>query len=252
MVKREPLRSEEYFDQTITFKRGVINRDKEALAINPGQFVEPEIIAASVFKHHHNLFVAEYSRGYPLAELQGAFSETVTSWEQLKAFDRDNVFAGIFKTDIDNYVRALWLLSQAYLLGIEPSVVMRLLACIGNEGEDLLFERLVTAIVPELLRKPAKKLLYPKPYQALYDALDAPSEQRATLIQEFLKQWYKRMNNTGWHDAHKAPKGGGFVGYWCWEAAGVAHAFGIDDSSFRDLPYYPKDLADFAHAAKLA
>ena len=36
---------------------------------------------------------------------------------------------------------------------------------------------------------------------------------------------------------------------WCWEAAGVAYAFGINDASFRDLPYYPKDLAAYARAA---
>jgi hypothetical protein len=248
MLKRESLRSEEYFDQTITFKKGVINRDKEALAINPAQFAQPEIIASSLFKHHHNLFVAEYSRGYPLPELRVAFSEIITSWEQLKVLDKDNLFAGAFKTDIDNYVRALWLLSQAYLLGVEQSVLMRTLACIGNEGQDLLFERVATRLVSNVVREPAKKLLYPKAYQPLYDALDAPIGQQAALVQQFLKHWYKRMRNTGWHDAHKAPKGGGFVGYWCWEAAGVAHAFGIDDSSFRELPYYPKDMADFARA----
>jgi hypothetical protein len=35
-------------------------------------------------------------------------------------------------------------------------------------------------------------------------------------------------------------------GYWSWEAAAVTVISRIDDSSYRDKPYYPKDLVDYA------
>lgn len=65
----------------------------------------------------------------------------------------------------------------------------------------------------------------------------------------FLKAWYPALHEVGWHASHKGPDGGGFFSYWAIEAAGVATVFGIDDSAFRDLPYYPKDLADHGRAA---
>ena len=249
MIKREPLQTEAYFDQSIAFKKTAIAEDESALK-NPEQFAKPEIIAVSIFLYRRNLLMGEYSRGYPLNELREEFPLIVTAWEALRNIDKEGSFAGLFKNSLDNYTRALWLLSLAYLLGVEQPVLLRLLACIRNEGQDLLFERFVTAVAPELVRKPAKKLLYPKAYQPLYDAIDAPADEQAALMQQFLKKWYQKMSNAGWHDNHKGQDGGGFFGYWCWEAAGVAHAFGMDDSSFREMPYYPKDLADYARARR--
>ncbi|WP_052732859.1 PoNi-like cognate immunity protein [Hymenobacter terrenus] len=250
MTKREPLQSEAYFDELIAFKKMVIARDQTALSADPKQFARPDALAFFLFSHGRILPMAEYSRGYPVADFHASLSQVINSLEQLRALDPEGTFAMSFKSDMDDYVRALWLVSQAILLRLENSLIERLLACIGNEGQDLLFERLVAVVAPNIGRKQAKKLLYPKVYQSLYDSIDAPAEQQAALVQQFLKNWYKGMRKTAWYDSHKETDSG-FFGYWCWEAAGVAHAFGIDDSSFRDMPYYPKDLADFARTPKL-
>jgi hypothetical protein len=246
MLKREPLLSDVYFDEAIAFYKNTLERDETALATAPEQFAKPAVIARYIFSRRQVLLMAEYSRGYTLEALRSTFPRIIEAWEQLHAIDVDGAFPGAFTSSLDHYVRALWLLSQAYLLGVEPAILQRTLACIGNESQDLLFERLVTRLLPDVPRKPAKKLLYPKAYQPLYDALDAPAAEQATLMQQFVKNWYKRMSKAAWYNNHKGPEGGGFFGYWCWEAAGVTVTFGIDDSSFRDLPYYPKDLADFA------
>ena len=34
------------------------------------------------------------------------------------------------------------------------------------------------------------------------------------------------------------------MGYWAWEAAAITIALDVDDQSFRDLPFYPRDLVD--------
>ena len=243
---REPLLDNAYFEKTIHFKEQAIAEDRADLASNPGQFLKIEGVYERLFRFQHHLWMARYSQGTPVQELKNSFPSIVQAAEDLCQIDVRGIYAFNFSTTLDNYVTALWLLSQACLLKVESPLITRLLMCIGNEGKDLLLERLIAQIAPNKVRKPAKKLLYPKVYQPLYDALDISKEQQLILIQQFLKNWYKRMSSTGWHDSHKGPGGGGFFGYWCWEAAGVAYAFGIDDSSFRDLPYYPKDLADFA------
>ena len=248
MLKREPLLSEAYFDQSIAFKITVIERDDKALATAPEQFAKPEVVALYLFSRRHALLMAEYSRGYSFQQLRSEFPKIIEAWEQLQRIDVKGTYSNSFTGDVEDYITSLWLITQGQLLGVEPAVLRRTVACIGNEGQDLLFERLVARLLPDVQRKPAKKLLYPKAYQSLYDCLDAAADQQMALVQQFLANWYKRMNRTDWHDAHKAPNGGGFFGYWCWEAAGVAVAFGIDDARFRNLPYYPKDLADFARS----
>jgi hypothetical protein len=44
---------------------------------------------------------------------------------------------------------------------------------------------------------------------------------------------YGKMRNADWHNAHLGPGGGGFDGYWCREAAGVAVDFDHEDTSFQ-------------------
>ena len=249
MNKREPLLSEEYFDESIAEESSILKQRETALVAYPPQVENLDLLAFFVFNHRRGLLAAEYSRGYPLNQLRTDFPAIIDAWERLRAIDVESAYPSAFKDNIDYYVQGLGLLSQAYLLGMDQAVLLRLVACIGNEGQDLLFERLVAQLLPELVRKPAKKLLYPKAYQPVYDALEASTDEQVVLMQQFLKEWYKRMRSASWYDAHKGRDGGGFVGYWCWEAAGIALAFGIDDSSFRELPYYPKDMADFARAA---
>jgi len=244
-VLRETLLDEAHFDATIRRKEEATEKAKTALKSDPGQFLEPEGVYERLFRYEHHGWIARYSRGASIDELKDRFPSVVQAAEELRRVDTEGIYSSDFKPLLDNYVTALWLLSQAYLLSVEATLIARLLAYIGNEGKDLLFERLVAKVAPGVTRTPAKKLLYPKAYQPLYEALDAPAEQQAALMQQFLKKWYKRMSDAGWHDAHKVP-GSGFFGYWCWEAAGVAHAFNIDDSSFRDLPHYPRDLAEYA------
>jgi alkylation response protein AidB-like acyl-CoA dehydrogenase len=243
MTKREPLMNEEYFDHHIL----VVDQFIQETVADMATYANQAAARFNVLQECLTLLYARYSRGYPIATLQSDLVHVLEAWEALPAVDVDDVYTpNSFKNDMTNYVTSLGLLSLAMLLHCDASVVSRLVVCIGNEGQDLLYERFVAKVLGPQKRKPAKKLLYPKAYQALYDALDAPSEEQPRLVQQFVQHWYKHLGRVGWYNAHKGPEGGGFMGYWCWEAAGVAYAFGIYDATFRDLRYYPKDLAEFA------
>ena len=145
---------------------------------------------------------------------------------------------------LDDYTDALRMLTWAYIFDLDEAYWLRLVTCIGNAGEDLLVERLILRRLPWLAaeRPPATQLVYPKAYQPLYEALDAPSGTQAALLTTFLQGWYKAMKRVSWHGNHKQ---GSFFGYWAWEAAAVTAAFGLDDSRYRDLPYYPKDAVAY-------
>ena len=249
MTKREPLLSELYFDEHIAFVEQAIMEYEEAVRLDPGQFTDLAGVYYALGQYRLSLFISSYSRGYAVADLQQNLHALITTWEMQRQADVANIYSADFKDDISGYEQALWVLTWAYLLGLDEAATLRLLACIGNAGQDVLFERLVAKILPGTVRIEAKKLLYPKVYQPLLAATEADPAQQQALLQSFLQQWYGKMRNADWHNTHLGPDGGGFDGYWCWEAAGVAVAFSIDNTSLQQMLYYPKDLTEFARSS---
>lgn len=151
------------------------------------------------------------------------------------------------------YVEALWLLSLTKLLGLGDAQVERVANIYAadqtNDGADELFE----LILAKLGRKSfeAEGVIHEDPYQLLLDCVKAEPEQRPELMTKFLKRWFKGQKECDWWGSHINRRGTpvldtGFFGYWAFEAALVTYLWDIDDSSYRDLPHYPKDLIDYA------
>jgi hypothetical protein len=146
----------------------------------------------------------------------------------------------LFRHNFDMYVVALQLLSLAHCLEADDATFARMLGVLGNEGEDVLFDRLAAKRSPD--RRLGTTLVYPRVTQALYDALDLPEPKRGKSLVKYVAQWYGKMRRAQWHDAHLRHGGDSYYGYWCFEAAGAVKAFQMDERPLLDLPYYPKDL----------
>lgn len=239
MSKREPLMEQPYFDDAVKFIEETFGRF-EARIQNPDTKPDHQRkLLYKLFSDELELLLTKYSAGYPISDLRGEFPRVIERRE------RHQKFMGRLGVDfaaIDDYEQSLWLVSLAILLDADDSIFKRVLASIDNEGKDKLFERIVSMKAPRL---PAgAKIIFPKPFQTLYDATMATDAEKPRLIKTFLNDWYAAMGKLGvyWHDNHKGPEGGGFFGYWCLEAAAVVKLFGIDDSEFRNARYYPKDL----------
>ena len=114
---------------------------------------------------------------------------------------------------------------------------LNMLSLIANQGIDSLFDSIAVEI-GDVEREVSKKLLFKKRFSKLYKVIESEPEQRPTLVKAYLDAWYKLEGNPDYHlmdtDA--------YIGYWCWEAALVVKLYDIDDSSFIDHEYYPKDL----------
>ena len=76
--------------------------------------------------------------------------------------------------------------------------------------------------------------------------MNGEQAEQQQAMRNYLKKWYRGMRNCYWHDRHKARSDAGFFGYWAFEAGLVTLLWDIDDTPYRDLPYYPKDLVDHA------
>jgi hypothetical protein len=240
-----------FFDRIINHIENVAIPRQIESAKKPG--VNPKYDAQFVFQifiQRYELLIAQYSRGDDLEELRPMLPELIDGWEwarseELKVFtDAEMHRRHGFDVNRDAYNLALWMVSIFICLQANALLFDRLLALIGNEGEDQLYERLVAT--QRQGRKPAEKLLHPKPYLPLYQAIEPqPKAERNKRLAKFIDTWYAGMKGTYWHDSHKGKDGGGYFGYWCFEAAGVVRAFGLDDTAMRESVYYPKDMADY-------
>lgn len=239
MSKREPLMDENYFVNRIHRLDGIVDIQNEKLRKHPEIYIKPAMFLYTNFRSRYQQIFMGYSLDEDVPSLASRFPAVVETYE---IFLRDKEAAPTDLADLDEYIVSLWLVSFAILFRVDDSLWQRLLNCIGNEGRDSLFEALVATRSPN--RKKARGLLHPTIFQTLFDAIAANGEARNELVERYLKGWYKALRNTYWVDCHKGPKGGGFFGYWAVEVAGVVKAFGMDDSAFREMPHYPRDLLD--------
>jgi hypothetical protein len=249
--KRDPLMDQAYFDRRVQVEaEGIPKSEARLEQPSKGTAEDRATYAYSIFRRRYQLLILRYSRGEEIAAIAEGFPAVIESWERYLKMEGHQPTT--LDQDINDYVCALWLVSLAILFAVKKDVFERLLACIGRPGQDALLERLIASRVAG--RPPADELLFPKPYEALLQAIDAPPAEQMALFRKFLKAWYPAMGSADayWHNSHKGPGGGGYFGYWCIEAAGVVAAFKIDDSGFRDSPNYPKDLASYGLKAQAA
>lgn len=239
MITREPLQTAAYFDRDIQLLQDellAVEEDKQL----PAAEVQLDMVYFCEFKYRYELLFLHYSRGASLETLAADFPAMVAALEAYKQQPAsEDIF---FNGELDEYTLALALVSMALLLHVERDVFARLVAGIGANGQDYLVEWLIGRRLEN--RPRVNRLLFPKVYGRLRDAIQGPMDLQSALLTSYLGGWYESMNTT-WYNAHLGADGG-FTGYWCWEAAAVAYALGADDTELQAMRFYPKDLADYA------
>lgn len=147
---------------------------------------------------------------------------------------------------IHTYQEILQYLALAYLLEIPDNEFQTLVDIIDRDNiSDNLYEFIIKARFPN--RKQDKPEIYEtnsatvKVYDKLRKATETQDKVEASkLVKQFLEKdfYHKHMNL---YNSHKS-KVNIYCGYWSFEAAAVVKIMGLDDSSFINQQYYPKDL----------
>ena len=199
-----------------------------------------------------------YSRGDNVAEMAAYFSGALDAWELSNAV-ADEVCAQnklqtcrdwrFELTDLNHYIWCFWLVGLALALAVPRLQWLRLVALIGEGGQDVLLDRVIASQQPDRLI--GDTLLHAKPYARLLKAIDAAPDHQAALLQAFVEHWYVELNRRGkqqpwWYvygDPVKHPlEMGSYFGRWCFEAVAVVKAFGLDDQGCIGHEHYPSDL----------
>ncbi|WP_167515690.1 PoNe immunity protein domain-containing protein [Pedobacter petrophilus] len=202
----------------------------------------------TLYMDNLKLLTSKYSAGYNIQELKDNVAQAI-NWliKNIEHPEHDKFYLD----NLEDYLNLLQLLSLGFLFNINKTVLKNLLNLFEADDKkdgDALLDKIVIFIEPD--RPQDNKLQHPKAYQSLFDAINAAKKEQPKLMQNFLKGWYKSMRKCGWHDIHTSQGKSNFNGYWCWESAMVTILCDIDDSSYRDMPFYPKDIVDYARQNK--
>lgn len=158
------------------------------------------------------LIFERYSRGDGIYSLGGEFPCFLDAWElSEKLASRVCVEHGLQTcrdwdfnfTNLNHYNWCFWLVGLALALEIPDDQWQRLLTLIGDEGEDILLDRIIASRQPD--RRVGTTLLHPRPYARLLKAINAPKDQQALLLREFVDHWYSELSRKGkdalwWYD----------------------------------------------------
>lgn len=204
-----------------------------------------------------DLMSLQYSAGAPISQLTGIWPYTLAWADEYGAFDKayddspentsgDRVPHAPLVTE-SYWIVALRMVCFGILTGNANDMprVMAFLDYVNAELgiHDGLLERLVAPWAPG--RPQPATTTRNLPYRRLLKVFEASPDRRPALMVTYLQQWYEASRREPYFDQH----GEGdiiFYGYWSWEAAAATVVLGIDDASYRDMAFYPKDLVDYA------
>lgn len=241
-VITQALESVQIIGEKINNKGFLKDKPKGAIYLSSNHFLKASL----------ELIIYSYSAGVNVVELAKYFPRVVESLQILakhhinfhKSSECDGHLVPHLELITDEYWEALQLVCFSILFA-QPEhlpTIMDILAY-ENDEQDALLDKLVSPWLPE--RDISNIYLRQLPYRKLDKIFAAKEEDRPKLMSQYLDEWYGASKREPYHDRHKSSQ---FPGYWSLEAAAVTVILRIDDSSYRDKSYYPKDLVDFARS----
>lgn len=255
---RAPLGDKQYWEGRESKDQQWIERARKLLAEPSANPVYRPQFAFDVAKDSLTSGIRAYSQGRNVVEIATCFPLLLDAWEMSNSAAHEVCAQNNLQvcrdwtfelTDLSHYIWCFWLVSLALALEIPDDQWRRLVALIGEGGQDVLLDRIIAAREPG--RVIGEQLLHAKPYSRLLRAIDAPQEQQALLLLAFVEHWYPELNRRGkqqpwWYvygDPVKHPlEMEGYFGRWCFEAVAAVKAFGLDDSACIGHEHYPADL----------
>lgn len=169
-----------------------------------------------------------YSAGQPIESIKPIFIEAV------------NYFSHGFSEEYQGYPLLLQMVSFGILFNISEDEFEKIVVFVNKVYNSEINEKwkpdsLIFYLLGENMRRKGDKV-----YEQLYEITQLPKAEAELGIKEYLEEWYGLHKEDPWYNTHLRDKG--YSGYWAWEVGAVVKKMQLDDSSFKDNPYYPYDL----------
>jgi hypothetical protein len=248
------INNSSYYNDFIEQKKLTIKEVIESDPIDSLTTTQIHILNNIIFSRSLEMLVGMYSRGDSIDELKKVYSKTIQLMERgwddsLVKFKMGHPVKILDQYWLYTYCYMIWMLSLALLLKVpinEANILRKLIeeGMITDELILFLLGHLVSCSYPASLKTTYNPFSRIIPKQG-FDYIDSKH------IKKYLTNWYKNTKLHTWHNyLNNVEKLGGisYFGYWSFETAAVVAILGLDDKSFRDNPYYPKDLVDYYRA----
>ncbi|WP_109484273.1 PoNi-like cognate immunity protein, partial [Paraburkholderia sp. C35] len=258
-MTRDALASHAYWDQWIEHSQ---KRIETMWAKSKEPSSDPRYRPQYLFeiaKEYWQLMFERYSRGDSVSELVQYFPGLLDAWEDSERLgttvfsSEQQVSRRSWTKNLDKYIVCFWLTGLALALDIPDDQWNRLTALMGNEGEDVLLDRIISS--RDHGRRIGTVLCHPKPYARLLDAINARPPDQPHILRKFVENWYAELDRPSkkggvtaifdrpyWYGFDEFIEGGAYFGFWCVEAVAAVKAFQLDDSLCLGSPHYPGDL----------
>lgn len=241
MQSRDKLKEQEYFSYVKDWREKSVARYLDGMRqLKENGMNIPPKASFSLGREYTGLVYINFSKGEDLAIVKEC---TIKALDAICAGFSAHGEPDKAKIAVDIYENGLVLVALGKLLRVdEPLLLTYKKFWSDYNGKDALMEAMFDPSAAK------GKLVFEKNYRVIANVFDLSEEERANEVKVYLTKWYASMKKASWYDGHKIAKTGGatnYTGYWCFEAAAVTALLNIDDTSFRDMDYYPKDLVDF-------
>ena len=232
---RDRIKDENYFNMLIQKEKESIIRFEDAVkkitlekgTLDRGVRNGYSILINSYEKEINSL----YSLGENLATIEESYKKLLFYYS--KMWDRKY-----------GYIELIKVLSLAVLFQVNRSDIFELEEkLISEKFDDYLVNFLIKKIDSTWERKGVEFEF--KVYDCLKIIVESDEKIACEALKKYLQeQWYEIHRECAWYDSHKSSQNV-YYGYWSFEAGAIAKILNIDDSSLKDVPYYPYDLVHY-------
>lgn len=174
-----------------------------------------------------------YSAGAPLSKIIAAYPKTVELFEKVwnKSF---------------GYVQMVWMLSVGIMLNIDSETTSKLLALVKRDALNDYLVNFLAKGTDKSWQLAETSFEFDDPYKETFAIINAPSKEDAcdTLTDYLKNKWYIGHRDTAWYNRHKR-KNSTYDGYWSYESGAIVKILQLDDSSLKNVPYYPYDMVHY-------
>lgn len=248
--KRDPFFREEAYAEYLENTEAMFTdpdfaEDRQQIKANAGDLIDARRISFDRVSYLIEDVWMRYSAGDPLDGMRERVRYVLEDLQRHQEAFPDNTFK---LWEPDAYYYAMLLMSWAVLFNL-PDKLATLDVSISKDpedGEDIYLCTLFTTLGIKNFPGRKANLLHPDPYGILYDSLRGNKDAQQKATQDYLKRWYKSKAVKGcyWRELHKSNLSA-HLGYWAFETGMMTILNSLDDSSYRALNFYPRDMVDY-------
>lgn len=248
---RDFLVEEKRYFEVFAKTQETLNEESKSRIVS-GEITEKNVpdVNHRIFATKLEILISRYSKGDSIEEIKAEYISVldfmIEGWDDVvvkfqKGRSQKRVMLDKYFLMPYNYM--IWMLSFAILLRVSENEINTLRKLIedGNISDELITSLLSFLIGSDTVKE-TEKTTY-KPFSGLVETeklIDTEKQMKA-----YLDKWYQNTKLLTWHNYN--PKEGKYYyfGRWSFESAAVLAIKGLDDSSFKENEYYPKDLVDY-------